>query len=410
MKRTIYLKKTDWKDALQMLRVEFLSLFPLNSEIIPVIDSLHRITVKEITARLASPNYDAAAMDGIAIKAESTFGTSSSNPKRFFIGKDVEFIDTGNPVNERFNAVVKIEDVTIIDEKTVEVRSSIPPGKDVRFKGEDFKIGDSIISAHHCIRPIDIGGMLSCGLLYVEVRRKPKVSIIPTGSEIIEPKEKLKSESIIDCNSYIAEGMIRQWGGVPQRSPIVKNDKQEIERAISKVLTSNDIIIVIAGSSAGSEDYTASVIKKMGKIIVHGVDLMPGKPVILAKIEKKPLIGLPGYPVSAFVILDTYVKELIAMALDIIPQKRRKIKAILGEDIVSKLGMEEIVRMKLLDRDGKMYTFPLKRGAGILSSLIKADGLLHIPKDEEGVNAGSEVEVELIKEFRSYRVEEFIII
>ncbi|GAH93179.1 unnamed protein product, partial [marine sediment metagenome] len=133
-----------------------------------------------------------------------------------------------------------------------------------------------------------------------------------TGSEIIEPKEKLKSESIIDCNSYIAEGMIRQWGGVPQRSPIVKSDKQKIERAISKALTSNDIIIVIAGSSAGSEDYTASVIKKMGKIIVHGVDLMPGKPVILAKIEKKPIIGLPGYPVSAFVILDIYVKELIA--------------------------------------------------------------------------------------------------
>lgn len=395
----MYLKKTDWKDALKMLHNEFSSIFPLESEIVPVKDSLHRITVKDITARLSSPHYDAAAMDGIAIKAEATFGASASNPRRFNIGKEVELVDTGDPIDEGLDAVIKIEDVTVLDEKTVEVRGSVPPGKDVRFAGEDFRAGDIIISRNHRIRAIDIGAMLSCGVLDVGVRKKPRVCIIPTGSEIVEPKEKLEIGEIIDCNSYVAEGMITEWGGTPDRNPIVKNDKKEIEEAVKKAVSENEIVIVIAGSSAGSEDYTATIVKKMGKMIVHGVDLMPGKPVILAKVEDKPFVGLPGYPLSAFVILDIYVKELIAMALGIAPQMRKKIKAILEEDIVSKLGMDEIVRMKLSNRDGKLLASSLKRGAGILSSLVQADGLLHIPKDEEGVNADNEVEIELIKEF-----------
>ncbi len=397
MKRAIYLKKNDWKDALRMFRDEFLSIFPLNSEIVPVRDSLNRITAKDVTARFSSPNYSAAAMDGIAVKAEITFGASSSSPKRFSIGKDADFIDTGRPIKEGFDAVVKIEDVIEIDDSTVEVRSPVPPGKDVRFKGEDFKIGETIVPRNHHIRPIDIGAMLSCGLLEVDVRRKPKVSIIPTGSEIVEPKDELQLGDIVDCNSYIAEGMIGSWGGLVQRQPIVRNDKEKIEQAIRRAVSCSDIVIVIAGSSAGSEDYTVSVIKKMGKVFIHGVDLMPGKPVILAQVEEKPVIGLPGYPLSAFVILDIYVRELIADALGVTPQKRKKLKAILKENIPSKLGMHEIVRVKLLEKDGKVFAFPLKRGAGVLSSLVKADGFLHIPKDEEGVNEGAEVEVELIK-------------
>jgi putative molybdopterin biosynthesis protein len=337
-------------------------------------------------------------MDGIAVKAEVTFGASSSSPKRLSIGKDADFIDTGRPIKEGFDAVVKIEDVIEIDDSTVEVSTPVPPGKDVRFKGEDFKIGDTIIPRNHRIRPIDIGAMLSCGLLEVDVRRKPKVSIIPTGSEIVEPKDELQLGDIVDCNSYIAEGMIGNWGGLVQRQPIVRNDKEKIEQAIRRAVSCSDIVIVIAGSSAGSEDYTVSVIKKMGEVFIHGVDLMPGKPVILAQVEEKPVIGLPGYPLSAFVILDIYVKELIANALGVTPEKREKLKAILKENIPSKLGMHEIVRVKLLEKDGRVFAFPLKRGAGVLSSLVKADGLLHIPKDEEGVNEGAEVEIEILKE------------
>ncbi len=395
------MKKTDWKVALQMLHDEFSSIFPLNAEKIAVEDSLHRITTAEVTALLSSPNFNAAAMDGIAVKAESTFGASSSQVKKFSIGKEVELIDTGDPIKNGFDAVIKIEDIVIIDEGIVEVRRSVPPGKDIRYKGEDFKSGDCIIPKNHCIRPVDIGAMLSCGVLDVEVRRKPRVSIIPTGSEIVKPKEKPELGEIIDCNSYISECLVKEWGGIPERCPIVRNDKKVIKQAIEKVISRNNIIIVIAGSSAGEEDYTVSVVKEMGTVIVHGVDLMPGKPVILAKIGDKPVIGLPGYPVSAYIILDIYLRNLMAMALGTPPHKRMKIKVVLNEDINSRLGMDEIVRMKLTRRNGRVYALPLKRGAGILSSLVRADGLLHIPKDEEGVNAGGEVEVELIKEFRS---------
>jgi len=393
----VYLKKTDWKVALQMLHDEFSSAYPLSAEIIPVQDALHRITSKGVTARLSLPHYDSAAMDGIAVKAEDTFGASAANPKIFTVGADVEFINTGDPIKKKFDAVIKIEDVITIDDTRVEIRHSVPPAKDICFEGEDFKADDVILPENHIIRPIDIGAMLSCGVLDVEVRRKPKVSIIPTGSEIVEPKEKLEIGEIIDCNSYIAANMIKEWGGVPVRHSIVRNDKEEIEEAVGQGVSENDMVIVIAGSSAGTEDYTLSVVEEMGKTIVHGVDLMPGKPVILAEIENKPVIGLPGYPVSAFVILDIFVKELIAMALGILLPKKEKINAILDEDIASKLGMDEVVRVRLSNKNGRVYAVPLKRGAGILSSLVQADGLLHIAKDREGINEGDEMAVELMK-------------
>jgi len=393
----VYLKKTDWKVALQMLHDEFSSAYPLSAEIIPVQDALHRIASKGVTARLSLPHYDSAAMDGIAVKAEDTFGASAANPKIFTVGADVEFINTGDPIKKKFDAVIKIEDVITIDDTRVEIRHSVPPAKDIRFEGEDFKADDVILPENHIIRPIDIGAMLSCGVLDVEVRRKPKVSIIPTGSEIVEPKEKLEIGEIIDCNSYIAANMIKEWGGVPVRHSIVRNDKEEIEEAVGQGVSENDMVIVIAGSSAGTEDYTLSVVEEMGKTIVHGVDLMPGKPVILAEIENKPVIGLPGYPVSAFVILDIFVKELIAMALGILLPKKEKINAILDENITSKLGMDEVVRVRLSNKNGRVYAVPLKRGAGILSSLVQADGLLHIAKDREGINEGDEMAVELMK-------------
>ena len=404
MERNVYLKKTEWKKALHAFTNRFTSCFPLDSETVPVRDSLHRVTACMVSSLIPSPAFNSAAMDGIAVNAEITFEASPSDPKRLIVGTNCDFIDTGNPLKDTYNAVIKIEDVVTIDAKTVEVKYAVPPGKDVRFKGEDFIAGGFIVGESHLIRPVDIGAMLSCGVFGVDVRRKPHVAIIPTGSEIVEPGRTIRPGApvleygkIFDCNSYIAANMITEWGGVPERFPIVKNDMRAIEKALLQAISHNDIVITIAGSSAGSEDYTPKVIKKVGTVYIHGVDLMPGKPVILSSINKTPVIGLPGYPVSAYVILDIFVRETVAMALGIAAQKRRSVKAILEQDIASRLGMDEIVRVKLARKDDVWYAMPLKRGAGILSSLVSADGLLHIPRDEEGVNKGNEVEVELLK-------------
>jgi molybdenum cofactor synthesis domain-containing protein len=396
VKRTVYLERMEWKSALQKLREEFQSVFPLGSESVPVIDSLQRISTSDVVARMNSPHYDAAAMDGIAVRAEMTFGASSSKPITLVLGDDCEMVDTGAPIKDGFDAVIKIEDVVFEGDSTAEIRSPVPPGKDIRKTGEDFQKGDVIIPADHIIGAVDIGAMLSCGIVDVEVRRSPSVSIIPTGSEIVEPRENIKTGEIIDCNSYITRCMIQQWGGIPRLHPIVRNDYEEIKRVICNAVSKDDIVIVIAGSSSGSEDFTVSILREQGNVLVHGVDLMPGKPMILARIDDTPVIGLPGYPVSAYVICDIFVREIIALGLGIKPEKKRKVRAILTEDLYSKLGMNEIVRVELFQRNGTLYASPLKRGAGVLSSLVRADGLLIIPDDEEGIRGGREVDIDVI--------------
>jgi putative molybdopterin biosynthesis protein len=394
MKRAIYLKKTDWREARERLRAACAQGFPLGPEAVGVPESLHRITSERVVARISSPAHDAAAMDGIAVCAEMTFGATPSEPVQLKLGSDCIIVDTGAPVEKSFDAVIKIEDVTILD-TMVEVTASVPPGKDIRFAGEDFTAGDTVVPENHRIRPVDIGALLSCGILTVNVRKKPRVRIIPTGSEIVEPGENLKPGNIIDSNSFIASNLINQWGGEAHRGAIVRNEEDLLSRAIEEAAGSYDMVIVIAGSSAGSEDLTLPVLQGLGNVLVHGVDLMPGKPAILAHIGKVPVIGLPGYPVSAFVILDIYVRDMVAGALGFEPQKKRSIRALLSESLPSKLGMDEIVRVRLLSKNGTLHAVPLKRGAGMLRSLVEADGFIHIPKDEEGFNRGREVTVEL---------------
>lgn len=402
MERSIYLKKTDWREARNIFRTTFKDFFPLDAETISVREALHRISSEAVAAKLSSPAFDAAAMDGIAVQAETTFGATSSKPVRLKIGKDCLFIDTGAPVNKPFDAVIKIEDI-VVNDGVATVANGVPPGKDIRFAGEDFAAGECIVSKHHRIRPVDIGAMLSCGVVSVGVVRKPRVGIVPTGSEIVEPNETIKPGTIIDSNSFVATNLIREWGGEPRRAEIVCNKKGLLMEKIAQVAGENDVVVVIAGSSAGSEDLTVPVLKELGTVLVHGVDLMPGKPAILARIKDTPVIGLPGYPVSAFVILDIFVRDVVAMALGIDPEPRRTARALLAEGLPSKLGMDEIVRIKLEGRNGTLYAIPLNRGAGVLKSIVQADGFICIPKQEEGFNAGHQVTVELFDSYtRSY--------
>lgn len=397
MKRSIYLKKTDWREARRLFRQAFEPVFPLPAEQITVPESLHRITCEEVSARIASPPFDAAAMDGIAVQAALTYGATQSNPVHLKIGADCAYIDTGAPLEQPFDAVIKIEDVEEVP-GGITVTGAVPPGKDVRFAGEDFAAGEVILPENHRIRPVDIGAMLGCGMLAVSVRKRPRVGIIPTGSEIVEPGTCLKAGDIIDTNSFIAANLIREWGGEPDRTAIVRNEKGLLSDAISAAVAVSDVVMVIAGSSAGREDFTPQVLGELGTVLVHGVDLMPGKPVVLARIEEKPVVGLPGYPVSAFVILDLFVRDIVAMALGIVVPERRTVKAVLEVALPSKLGMDEMVRVKLRNEQGTLHAMPLKRGAGILKSVVQADGLMCIPKDKEGFNAGQRVTVELLGE------------
>lgn len=397
MPRRIYLEKKPWREALRLFLTSIRDAAPLAEETVLVEDSLGRVTAREVVARITSPHYDSAAMDGIAVKAGNTVGAAVSSPRRLMIGREAAFVDTGDPIEAGFDAVIMIEEVNQVEDGVVEIYSSVPPYRNVRRAGEDFRAGTPILPENHLIRPVDTGGMLAGGVSQISVRRRPKVEIIPTGSELVEPGVEPEAGRIIEFNSRIIWGMVAGWGGEPRRVRPAANDLATVEEALRTAAGRSDVVVTIAGSSAGERDLIPEAVEELGQVLVHGVDLMPGKPVILGKAANRPFIGLPGYPVSAWVAADAFLKPLIARMLGLKVHRRPTVTAVLTQDMVSKLGMEEIVRVTLEQDESGYLVTPLPRGAGLISSLIRADGILRVPPDLEGINQGGEVEVELLE-------------
>ena len=259
-----------------------------------------------------------------------------------------------------------------------------------------------MLQTGHVIRPVDIGVLLASGNLQVEVYRRPQVAILPTGTEIIPPHAQPKEGDIIDSNSGMFAGQVTEAGGVPHRLPIAEDNYEKIKNTILSALESHDVVVINAGSSAGTEDYTVHILREIGEVVVHGVAMKPGKPVILAIVNGKPVIGLPGYPVSAYLAFENFVMPVLirlsgekGTAAD---QKKNLVKAVISRRIVSSLKHREYVRVKVGKVDGKLVASPLARGAGAAMSLVRADGFCIIPQNSEGYEAGETVDVELYKD------------
>lgn len=400
-KRNVYLSNLELEEAKKLFfeKVED-SVEAIESETIKVEDALGRITSKSKFARISSPYFNASAMDGIAVKYKSTFEAKEVNPVRLKKGKDFIYVDTGDVIKDPYDAVIMIEDVLKIDEETVEIIKAATPWQHVRPVGEDIVASEMIIPAFHKVTPVDIGALLSGGILNLEVIKKPRVGIIPTGSEIINPEEKISEGKIIDSNSRMFEAMVVENAGESNRYSPVIDDYELIKNTILKAIDENDIVVINAGSSAGSEDYTSMIIEELGELIAHGVAIKPGKPAILGKINNKPIIGLPGYPVSAYFVFEAFVTPLIHKYLKQEEGKKQKVKAILSTRIMSSLKHLEFVRIKLGKIGDKLIATPLNRGAGVTMSLVKADAVLKVPKTVEGIEGGEVVEVELLKEYK----------
>ncbi|SHJ43812.1 molybdopterin molybdochelatase [Geosporobacter subterraneus DSM 17957] len=366
-------------------------------EYIEAIAALGRVTALPVFARLSSPNYNASAMDGIAVRAEATYGASERNPLQLKKHQDYITVDTGDPIFEPYTAVIMIEDVVEIDEETVEIIQAAAPWQHIRPIGEDIVAKEMILPAKHRIRPMDIGALLSGGITEIAVYRKPTVGIMPTGSEIIEPYETMEIGKIIESNSRIFEGLVIELGGRPKRYRPVPDDYGSLKNQILEAIAENDILIVNAGSSAGSEDYTVKLIRELGEVLVHGIATKPGKPTILGFIQGKPVLGIPGYPVSAYFVFDTFAKPLIHYYLGQPLPVRPSVKAVLSKRTVSSLKHREYIQVKLGQVEGQFIATPLNRGAGVTMSLVRADGILVIPQNSEGVEAGEAVNIELLK-------------
>ncbi len=399
-KRNVYIGNTDIKEAIKMYSEKLNIDDKPKWEYVKPWEAYGRITWEGVFAKYSSPNYNASAMDGIAVRYKKTLEATETNPVKLKKDEDYKIIDTGDPIREPFNSVIMIEDVVEIDENTVEIISPAFPWQHVRQIGEDIVAGEMIIPSKHKIRPVDVGGIISGGVEKIKVYQKPKVGIIPTGTEIVDLGKDLEEGDIIESNSRIFQGLVLEYGGEPNRYQPVVDEYQLIKKAVEKAVEENEVTIINAGSSAGTEDYTRDIIAELGEVVVHGLAIKPGKPAILGIVKGKPVIGIPGYPVSAYFVFENIAREIIKKYLGELKEEKGYIKATLARRIVSNLKQEEYVRIKLGKVDNKIIATPLKRGAGVTMSLINADGVLTIPKEYEGIEKGETVKIELMTDIK----------
>lgn len=367
------------------------------AETLPL-DQVHgRVTAAPVWAARSSPHYDAAAMDGVAVRARETIGATETAPLRLKIGEQAVWVDTGDPMPPDFDAVIMVEVVHQVDASTIEIQAAVAPYQHVRPLGEDIVATELVLPGSHRLRPQDLAACAAAGLTAVAVRTPPHVAVIPTGSELVPIGTEPRPGDIVEFNSLMLGAMMLEWGGRATRWSAIPDDYERLKQTILEAVATADIVAINAGSSAGSEDYTARAVADLGQLVVHGVAVRPGHPVVLGIVHQKPVIGIPGYPVSAALTCELFIKPLIEHQLGLPPSVRPQTTARLSRKVVSPAGEDEYLRVRLGRVGPKMVATPIQRGAGVIMSLVRADGLVIIPRFSEGLEAGQEVTVELLR-------------
>ena len=363
---------------------------------VAVEEALGQITGAPVFAAHSSPAYNAAAMDGIAVNFADLASASDAAPVRL-TEKQFVPVNTGNSLPLEFDAVVMIEDVHYVSEQEVELAIPATPWQHVRTIGEDIVATELILPVGHRIRPIDQGAMLATGVTKILIKEAPQITVIPTGSELIQPGTTPAPGQIIEFNSRILAGYLNEWGAVAKGAAPVSDDKEKLRTTIREAAKTHDIVIINAGASAGTRDYTSTVLAELGEVVVHGVAIKPGKPVILAIVDNTPVVGLPGYPVSAVLTMRLFVHEMIYSFMDMQKPVSAKTQARMSRPMHSSMGQDEFVRITLGQVGEELMATPAGKGAGAVMSLVRADGILTLAAGSEGVGAGEEVEIELLR-------------
>ncbi len=421
--RSVYLEDIPLDDARGRLadalaRIGRWSALP--SEELSLTEALGRISAEPVWARVSAPHYHASAMDGYVVRARDTEGATETSPVRLEVikedtesegaGRPTRPINTGQPMPPWANAVIMIEHVQPVDGGAgLEIRAPVAPWQHVRAMGEDMVATELVLPANHTLRPVDLGAIAASGHGRVKVRRQPRVAVIPTGSELVtvEQAGRLRPGEIIEFNSLVLAAQVESWGGRATRWPIVADDLAAIKAAVAAAAQEHDLVLVNAGSSAGTEDYTAQVVSALGVLLVHGVAVRPGHPVILGIVGETPVIGVPGYPVSATLTGEIFVEPLLARWLGRRPLQPDVLTATMSRKVQSPTGDDEYLRVTVGRVGTRTIATPLARGAGVISSLVRADGIVRIPRFVEGLNAGQEVAVELYR--RSAEIDSTIV-
>ncbi|MHB1420216.1 MAG: molybdopterin biosynthesis protein [Bacillota bacterium] len=399
-KQNIYLENKPLEEALAeylLVLRENGALEPGPTETVPVVKALGRVTAQPVFAVNSVPHYSAAAMDGIALLAENTFGASETCPVCLELGGQAFPVDTGDPLPVGCNAVVMAEHLHYPDEEQVVIIAPVAPWQHVRTIGEDMTATEMILPAGHLLKPFDLGALLAGGVTEIGVYPRPRVAILPTGTELVPAGSALRPGDIVEFNGTMLSSMVREYNGEACIFPVTADSPSDLKAALERAVAEYDLILINAGSSAGRDDYTSSLIKEMGEVLTHGVAIKPGKPVILGMVRKKPVLGIPGYPVSTVIAFRLFARPVLLAQGGLPAWDCPRIKATLSRKIYSTLGMDEYVRVRLAQIGERLVAIPMARGAGVTTSLVRADGLLPVPRSREGFLAGSEVEVELLR-------------
>ncbi len=389
-------------EARQIVRERLASLRQLPSEIVPVPEAVGRVLASPVHAAISAPSYHAAAMDGVAVKAETTYGASEGHPKDLVPGRNAFFVNTGNVLPEGTDAVIMIENVQVRGEQRVVIEAPAFPWQNVRKIGEDIVATELLFPRHHRITPYCLGALLTGGVLRVPVLIKPRVRIIPTGTELVDwrttPLKAVRPGQVLETNSFVLGRLVEDCGGTYTRNEMVADETASIKAAVEAAIADGcESVLILGGSSAGAEDYARAVVEDLGEVLVHGVTIMPGKPAVVGVVRETPVFGIPGYPVSAIIVFEQLVRPLLTAFLKLPEPPRETVTVTPTRKIASKLGLEEFVRVKLGEVGGRIVATPLPRAAGSITSITEADGIVRIPADTEGIKENAPVTAELLR-------------
>ena len=395
MKKYEFLTNISLDDARQkMIDAVRAADIPVATEVVKVREANNCVTARAHYAVRSSPHYVASAMDGIAVLASKIVGATEGNPVRL-TPDDYIVVDTGDPLPENTDAVVMIENVVEAEDGDVLLYSACVPWDNVRQVGEDICMGDMIVPSYTVMTPALIGAFMAAGVYEVEVVKRPVFGIIPTGDEIVDGDADLKPGDIPEFNSAIFSAMLSDWGADSIVYPVVKDKIDRLEAAVTKAADECDAVLTIAGSSAGRDDYTSTILTNLGELLVHGIAIKPGKPAVLGMIGKKPFCGMPGYPVSGIIVMEEIVKYVCALLTHREPERDETVKAQVSRKLTSSLKYEEFLRCRVAEVDGKNIAVPMPRGAGVVTGFAKAGGLFVVDQNSEGLEAGATVDVAL---------------
>jgi len=405
-KRNIYLKMKPLAEARQIMFGAFGNQASWPKEQVPVTEAVGQVLAEAVVAQLSSPNVHTAAMDGIAVKAANTFGACETAPKTLIAGNQAIYVNTGQVMPPDTDAVIMIEYLNILDDDHIEIEAPAFPWQHVRKVGEDIVATELLFPGNHQVTPYCIGALISGGVFSVPVKRFPRVLIIPTGGEVIDwqgdeyqnQDSGPKPGQVLESNSHVLGKLVESFGGKYNKLPIIADDAALIRQAVKTGIDGDyDMVLTIGGSSAGAKDLAKTVFTSIGDVLVHGVTIMPGKPILVATVDGKPVFGIPGYQVSAIIAFEQFVGPLIRHWLGL-PEKRRETAIVTPtRKIPSKLGTEEFVRVKLGAVGDRLVATPLSRGSGNITSITEADGIIRIPHHMEGILDDEAVSAELLR-------------